>query len=39
MDTQNQLSKPDLFEEKAQDWDANERIQKLSTAIGAAILE
>lgn len=39
MDIQNQLSKPDLFEEKAQDWDANERIQKLSTAIGAAILE
>lgn len=29
----------DLFNEKAQDWDANERIQRLSAAVGAAILE
>ena len=29
----------DLFEEKAKDWDANERRNKLSTAIGSSILE
>ncbi len=29
----------DLFEEKAKDWDANERRTKLSAAIGASILE
>jgi putative AdoMet-dependent methyltransferase len=29
----------DLFEEKAKDWDANERINKLAAAITASILE
>jgi putative AdoMet-dependent methyltransferase len=29
----------DLFEEKAKEWDANERRTKLSEAIGASILE
>ena len=29
----------DLFEEKAQDWDKRERIQKLSSAIGACIMK
>jgi predicted TPR repeat methyltransferase len=28
----------DLFEEKAQDWDANEMVGQLSLAIGSAIL-
>jgi len=28
----------DLFEEKAKDWDANERRKQLSAAIGASIL-
>ena len=32
-------SMTDLFEEKAKDWDANERRNKLSTAIGSSILE
>lgn len=26
-----------LFKEKAQDWDANDRVRALSSAIGAAI--
>ena len=30
---------PDLFEEKASDWDANEMRSQLSSAIGTAILE
>ncbi|MGD8547536.1 MAG: methyltransferase domain-containing protein, partial [Thiohalophilus sp.] len=29
----------DLFEEKAQDWDANEMIRALSSGVGTAILE
>ena len=29
----------DLFEEKASDWDANERRSKLSAAIGSSILK
>jgi len=29
----------DLFEEKSKDWDGNELITRLSTAIGASILE
>ena len=29
----------DLFEEKAQDWDVNEMVLQLSSAIGKAILE
>ncbi len=29
----------DLFNEKAKDWDANDMIKKLSSAIGASILE
>ena len=29
----------DLFTEKAQDWDANEMIKQLSTAIGGSILK
>lgn len=29
---------PDLFEEKAKDWDANEMIAALSSAVGASIL-
>jgi len=29
----------DLFEEKSKDWDGNELIMRLSSAIGAAILE
>lgn len=29
----------DHFEEKAGDWDVNERIRQLSTAIGSALLE
>ncbi len=29
----------DLFNEKAQDWDANDMIKKLSSAIGASIVE
>jgi len=29
----------DLFEEKAKDWDANERRTKLSAAIGSSILQ
>lgn len=30
---------PDLFAEKAQEWDANDMIQALSSGIGAAIQE
>ena len=30
---------PDLFKEKASDWDANEFRSQLSSAIGSAILE
>ena len=30
---------PDLFDEKASDWDADAMIQKLSSAIGTSILE
>ena len=30
---------PDLFKEKASDWDANEMRSQLSSAIGTAILE
>jgi putative AdoMet-dependent methyltransferase len=29
----------DLFEEKAQDWDANDMIRALSSGVGTAILE
>lgn len=29
----------DLFNEKAKDWDANDRVRNLSSAIGSAILE
>lgn len=29
----------DLFNEKAQDWDANDMVKQLSTAIGKTILE
>jgi putative AdoMet-dependent methyltransferase len=29
----------DLFEEKAEDWDVNEMVRNLSSAIGSAILE
>jgi len=29
---------PDLFEEKAKDWDANEMIAALSSAVGTSIL-
>ena len=29
----------DLFEEKATDWDANERRSKLASAVGSSILE
>ena len=29
----------DLFEEKAQDWDVNDMIRELSTAIGTTILQ
>ena len=29
----------DLFEAKAQDWDANERRNRLASAIGSAVLE
>lgn len=29
---------PDLFEEKAKDWDANEMVTALSSAVGASIL-
>lgn len=30
---------PDLFKEKAQNWDANERAISLSSAIGSSIIE
>lgn len=30
---------PDLFEEKAKDWDANDRRTRLASAVGASILE
>jgi hypothetical protein len=29
----------DLFNEKAKDWDASERKQLISSAVGAAILK
>ncbi len=29
----------DLFEEKAQDWDANDMVKQLSSGIGSSILE
>lgn len=30
---------PDLFEEKARDWDVNDMVRQLSSAIGGAILD
>lgn len=30
---------PDLFKEKAQDWDVNDMVRQLSSAIGSTILE
>lgn len=33
------MNPPDLFNEKAEDWDANDRVKALSSAVGRCHIE